>query len=245
MSDIKLKNKIEIKGRVTLLTGLHIGGNNLGMEVGGVNATVIRNPVTGIPYIPGSSLKGKLRSLLEQKRGLWDSMTKQIEYGPSQNEREDVVKMFGNAKSDNNNIPSKIIVRDCLMRDPNLVLEKAQNFDFPFTEVKTEVVIDRIKSVALPRQLERIPAGIEFEMNLVLNIWEGTNHDLAAQKCWISCSKGIDLLHKDYLGGKGSRGSGQVRIGIQSIISSDSSLTYASPDNLNYSSAYAAPVYGH
>jgi len=244
MSDKKLANKIEIKGRITLLTGLHIGGNNLGMEVGGVNATVIRNPVTGIPYIPGSSLKGKIRSLLEQKRGLWEQMTKQIEFGPSQNEREEVVKMFGNAKSDNNNIPSKIIVRDSLMRDPNVVLERAQNFDFPFTEVKTEVVIDRIKSVALPRQLERVPAGIEFEMNIVLNIWKGTIHDLEAERMLEILYEGFDMLHKDYLGGKGSRGSGQVRIGIQQI-SSDDQKPYTIPDNLTYSSAYAAAVYGH
>lgn len=49
----KLTHKILVDGGVSLLTGLHIGGNNMGMEVGGVNATVIRNPViTGQPYIP-------------------------------------------------------------------------------------------------------------------------------------------------------------------------------------------------
>jgi CRISPR-associated protein Csm3 len=259
----KLSDKIVVKGKITLLSGLHIGGNNMGMEVGGVNATVIRNPVTGEPYIPGSSLKGKIRSLLEQKAGIFDFMTNQVTHGAAQNGKHSIVKMFGNAKSDDENIPSKIIVRDCRLHGVDK-LNKVKTFDLPFTEVKTEVVIDRIRAVATPRQLERVPAGVEFNMEIVLNVWEETKkepetadentgaepvftndvkHKLTAQEMLQLLCEGFDLLEKDFLGGKGSRGSGQVKIGIESI-----SGTREIPkgfEHLTYNHTYAASIYGY
>lgn len=269
----KLSEKIVVKGKITLLSGLHIGGNNMGMEVGGVNATVVRNPVTGEPYIPGSSLKGKIRSLLEQRAGIFDFMTNQVTHGAAQDGKHLIVKMFGNAKSDNNNIPSKIIVRDCRLnkfgpgKDPNTSedkLSKVKTFDLPFTEVKTEVVIDRIRAVATPRQLERVPAGVEFDMEIVLNVWVETEkepeatvdnnvteiemtsdvkHKLTAEEMLQLLCEGFDLLEKDFLGGKGSRGSGQVKIGIQSI-SGDKKIPEGY-NHLEYKTCYAASIYGY
>ena len=57
--------KVVIRGRIKALTGLHIGAQRDVSEIGGIDNPVIKDPHTGLPYIPGSSLKGKLRSLFE------------------------------------------------------------------------------------------------------------------------------------------------------------------------------------
>lgn len=247
----KLTHKIVIEGRITLLTGLHIGGNNMGMEVGGVNATVIRNPVTGEPYIPGSSLKGKIRSLLDQREGRFAKLGS-IEFGPDDQPDQKLVQFFGNVKGSGDNIPSKVVFRDCRMVGADVLLKKVKTFDLPYTEVKTEVAIDRIKSSALPRSLERVPAGIEFKMSVVLNVWEDLSHALSEDAMLNLLFDGFKLLEKDYLGGKGSRGSGQVKIGIENIFKKDKitedqkgDLNAKIPPTLTYSTAYAAAVYGY
>jgi len=238
-----LSHKIVVEGKITLLTGLHIGGNNMGMEVGGVNATVLRNPVSGQPYIPGSSLKGKIRSLLEQKAGRFAKLGS-IEHGPDDDSTQKMVRMFGMVKGTNDNIVSKVIFRDCRMHKADLLADKIKTFDLPFTEVKTEVVIDRIKSSALPRSLERIPAGIEFCMSIVLNVWENSGTDVSEEDMLNILFDGFHLLEKDYLGGKGSRGSGQVKIGIENITKSQPrDLNSKIPSTLTYSNAYAAAIY--
>ena len=242
---VKLTHKIVVEGRITLLTGLHIGGNNMGMEVGGVNATVIRNPVTGEPYIPGSSLKGKIRSLLDQREGRFAKLGS-IENGPDDAPEQTLVRFFGNVKGSGDNIPSKVLFRDCRMIGADILLKKVKTFDLPFTEVKTEVAIDRIKSSALPRSLERVPAGIEFNMSVVLNVWEGLPHAIPEEDLLKLLFDGFQLLEKDYLGGKGSRGSGQVKIGIRNITKVEKDdLNKQIPALLKYSSAYAAAIYGY
>jgi CRISPR-associated protein Csm3 len=217
----------------------------MGMEVGGVNATVIRNPVTGEPYIPGSSLKGKIRSLLEQREGRYERLGS-IEFGPDDKPEHTNVRFFGNVKGSGENIPSKVLFRDARMIGAGLLLQKVKTFDLPFTEVKTEVVIDRIKSSALPRSLERVPAGIEFRMSIVLNVWEELPHALPQEVLLKVLFDGFHLLEKDYLGGKGSRGSGQVKIGIENISKIEKGdLNDQIPPLLKYSPAYAAAVYGY
>jgi len=241
----KLTHKILVDGRITLLTGLHIGGNNMGMEVGGVNATVIRNPVTGEPYIPGSSLKGKIRSLLDQKEGRFARLGS-IENGPDDDAGQTLVRFFGNVKGSGENIPSKVLFRDSRMIGAALLLKKVKTFDLPFTEVKTEVVIDRVKSSALPRSLERVPAGIEFKMSVVLNVWEDLVHAIPEEALLNLLFDGFKLLEKDYLGGKGSRGSGQVKIGIENITkTATGDLNTRIPPTLKYDPTYAAAVYGY
>jgi CRISPR-associated protein Csm3 len=240
----KLAHKIVLEGKITLLTGLHIGGNSTGMEIGGVNATVLRNPITGQPYIPGSSLKGKIRSLLEQQAGNFSRLSNIINNGPSNDSQVDTVQMFGMVKGTNENIVSRVIFRDCKMHKADLLAKKVKTFDLPFTEVKTEVVIDRITSSAQPRSLERVPAGVEFCLSVVLNIWENSEKDINEHDMLEILFNGFNLLEKDYLGGKGSRGSGQVKIGIEKITKdSDGDLNPLIPPSLNYSDEYAAPIY--
>ena len=196
----KLVKKIEINGTIVLKTGLHIGGTNAAMNIGGPDKFVVRNPLTQKPYIPGSSLKGKLRSLLELSRGEID--TNGEKSGPSSNPNHLSAKLFGTA-ADRGGHPSRILVRDSELITPE---EEFSNTDLLYTESKTEVSIDRITAKAQPRTFERVPAGAKFCLNMVLNIFEGDDESELKK----GVSDAINLLEKDYLGGNGSRGYGQV-----------------------------------
>lgn len=200
-----MKNKVMIKKfkintRMTLITGLHIGAGSDNVEIGGIDRIVLRRAIDNIPYIPGSSLKGKIRSLLEQIAGA-------AEIGGS----ESVNKLFGTA-SDNVHIPSKLIVRDSYMsNESNDVLAKSEFTDMPFTEIKFENSISRVEGKATnPRQTERIPAGTSFDVEFIINVWDNEED---GEKSFELLKKGIAALENDYLGGSGSRGYGQVRFG--------------------------------
>jgi CRISPR-associated protein Csm3 len=181
-----------------------------------------------------------MRSLIEQVVGNYAAVRMGVvQNGPSENTNDNVVKLFGTAKNDNN-VPSKIIVRDCqLLSKYDHISELAQ-----YTEIKTEVVIDRITAAAMPRTLERVPAGVEFDMEIVLNIWEGAN-ELSENEAMRLIFMAMLLLESDYLGGKGSRGSGQVKIGIATITERDATF-YNDIANIQQSSftisAYQANI---
>lgn len=200
----QLVKKIKINTSITLITGLHIGGNGENVEIGGIDNPVIKLASKGdVPYIPGSSLKGKMRCLLEQAAG-----------APKVGLDEKVNNMFGitESKANNtNNQPSKIIVRDAMLsEDSKKMLLDCDNLDMPYTENKFENVIDRVKGIAQhPRQTERVPAGAEFNAEFIINVWDDDDE----QELLALFEKGIRLLENDYLGGSGSRGYGQIKFG--------------------------------
>lgn len=202
----KLIKKYIITGKIECLTGLHIGGTNSAMGIGGPDSMVLRNPLTNKPIIPGSSIKGKMRSLLELSCGeIGESMGGNIKNGPTQNKNHLAVKLFGSADSKGDNqLPSRLIIRDASLLTPD---EKFSNTDMPYTETKTEVVIDRITSGAMPRQIERVPAGAEFSLNMILNIFDTDNNE---DELKAALQRSMNLLEDDYLGGNGSRGYGQI-----------------------------------
>ncbi len=220
----QLVKKIFISGRIKTLTGLHIGGSNNQISIGGVDNVVIRNPFNDEPYIPGSSLKGKMRSLTEQSYGEYGrGIGRDSSSGALEDPKHEIVRLFGNAKGDRRNIPSRLIVRDGRI----LTHGYDQNTDFPYTELKTEVTIDRLTATATPRQLERVPAGVDFELQLVINVWEDKEQIageemVGGKELWEGqmvemVFNGLRLVQDDFLGGSGSRGSGQVKIGIDKI----------------------------
>ncbi|HBK29669.1 MAG TPA: type III-A CRISPR-associated RAMP protein Csm3 [Parabacteroides sp.] len=210
MEAIKLKKKIIYTGTITLLTGLHIGGTNAALNIGGPDKFVVRNPIDNIPYIPGSSLKGKMRALVEIANGCVS-----VENGAAQasNDPNSVSgKLFGVATGRGNNRPSRLIVRDAKLDVSN---EKMfENTDLPYTESKTEVAIDRVTAKAKPRTFERVPAGAQFKLSMVLNIFEGEDEAELVR----TLKSAIELLHDDYLGGNGSRGYGQVEIKLNESV---------------------------
>lgn len=200
----QLVKKIKINTSITLITGLHIGGNSENVEIGGIDNPVIKLASKGdVPYIPGSSLKGKMRCLLEQAAG-----------APKVGLDAKVNNLFGITESKTNNTsnqPSKIIVRDAMLSDDSKkMLLNCDNLDMPYTENKFENVIDRVKGIAQhPRQTERVPAGAEFNAEFVINVWDDDDE----KELIALFEKGIRLLENDYLGGSGSRGYGQIKFG--------------------------------
>jgi CRISPR-associated protein Csm3 len=202
MSDIRLTKKIVYTGTITLKTGLHIGGTNAALNIGGPDKFVVRNPISNIPYIPGSSLKGKMRALVEIANGETNRGK------PSNDPNSRSGKLFGISGDNNNSQASRLIVRDA---DLDIKSADFTNTDLPYTESKTEVAIDRVTAKSNPRTFERVPAGAKFKLNMVLNIFENEN-EYELKK---TLKQAIQLLEDDYLGGHGSRGYGQVKIELQ------------------------------
>jgi len=217
-----LVKKIEISGTIILKTGLHVGGTNSSMSIGGIDKGVIRNPLNNQPYIPGSSLKGKMRALLQVSRGeikvMQRPMGKDI-YNVSTDDKLDAL-LFGNATGNEKQHPSRLIVRDAFLLDAE---ELAKKTEIPYTEGKTEVVIDRITSAASPRQIERVPAGAKFSFNMVLNIWDHDDKNVNLLDTVFKC---LELLKDDYLGGSGSRGYGQLAFEITDILEKSTESYY-------------------
>lgn len=197
----KLIKKIKVSTSIDLLTGLHIGGGKDNVEIGGIDTPVIKiSTKKNQPYIPGSSLKGKLRGLLEQIEGKDLGKDKEIN------------SVFGFTEGKENSQASKLIFRDSYLTSISInLLENASHLDMPHTENKYENTIDRVKGVTKKggiRQTERIPAGVSFDVEIIINVWD---NDEDGQKSLAMLKKGIHALENDYLGGSGSRGYGQVR----------------------------------
>lgn len=201
---MKLIKKILLDYKITLLTGLHIGGTNSAIGIGGPDSFVIRNPVTGLPYIPGSSLKGKMRALVEIKDGSAENGK------PCTDPTKDAGLLFGTSAGSKGGQPSRIIVRDAMI-DHREAQKWVDLTDLHYTESKTEVSIDRITGTSSnsgPRTIERVPAGAIFNASMVVNVMEGEDEN----KLLKTLDRALKLLQDDYLGGNGSRGYGQVLI---------------------------------
>jgi CRISPR-associated protein Csm3 len=193
-----LVKKIKITTTLELITGLHIGGSSESVEIGGIDNPVIKIATKDSqPYIPGSSIKGKMRCLLEQIAG-----------SATVGGNTEINNLFGYSQT---NQPSKIIVRDAyLKKEWADRLRNCDNLDMPYTEAKWENVIDRVKGTAEhPRQTERIPAGVFFDVEFVINVWDSDKYE----DLFALLLKGIAALENDYLGGSGSRGYGQIKFG--------------------------------
>jgi len=196
----RLVKKIKISTEISIITGIHVGGSGDNVEIGGIDNPVIKLATrNNQPYIPGSSIKGKLRSLLEQIDGASDIGRSPI-----------VNVLFGYAPEGQ---PSKLIVRDAYLTDDSVdLLENTDTLDMPYTENKYENTIDRIKGATKRgglRNSERVPAGVKFDINFIINVWDTDNE----QELKDLLKKGIAALENDYLGGSGSRGYGQVKFG--------------------------------
>ena len=212
MDQIKLYGRVFISGTIRAETGLHIGGSEGAISIGGVDNVIIRDPLTQRPYIPGSSLKGKMRSLLEksQRSPQNRSIGRDVKIHTCENKGEyatcDVCQIYGVPAEAGFSQPTRLVVRDVLLSEASAARLEAAKTDLPFTEVKWEVAIDRITSSATPRQMERVPAGAEFgEFELVYSLYEAEDVQRFA-----SLISSMSLLEDDYLGGSGSRGSGKI-----------------------------------
>ena len=210
--------KVIVRGKIRLKTGLHIGAQRETMDIGGVDNPVIKDPITGLPYIPGSSLKGKLRSLLERAKGLELNRNIGTMHNPiwihacdkSYDEIKncEVCRLFGTSGKEGDNYPARILVRDAILTEE---FEKRWE---DIVEIKYETAIDRITSAANPRPMERVPPGVEFEFEIIYNVEDEETREQDLKNLFSA----MKLLEDDYLGGSGSRGYGKVEILITSIV---------------------------
>lgn len=222
MTDINLFGRVIITANIEAMTGLHIGGSNTGMEIGGLDKAVIRNPMNNQPYIPGSSLRGKMRSQTEKVLGLPQNnpigqatihvCKNAADY--NQNGGCPVCHVFGVPAEIGYSGPTRLVVRDTLLTKDSAEALDRVNSDLRYAELKTEVAIDRVTSAAVPRTIERVPAGAMFgPAELVYGIYE--QNDYARLKTVIQA---MQLVEDDYIGGSGSRGSGKVRFTAINVV---------------------------
>jgi CRISPR-associated protein Csm3 len=216
--------KLILEGEIHCQTGLHIGAGKGSLEIGGADNPVVKDAF-GIPYIPGSSLRGRLRALLEQTMGLavpselvYLSKRKGQEVRIHQSDRPDdeicvlfgrnpgrVEKVSGEALDAPVATPARLTVYDAPLIVDSITPQMRENLDDELTEVKSENAVDRITSQANPRTLERVPAGARFKFRMVMDVLCEEDKSLIAR-----LSEGLRLLEDDALGGGGSRGSGRV-----------------------------------
>lgn len=205
---------VNIKGQIELLSGLHIGGGDDTMKIGGIDNGVIKDINTDNPYIPGSSLKGKLRSLLEWNTGVVgigdgspfnSKLFKDPLFSDStiKNNAENLLKLFGDKEGEYG--ITRISVGDCA------VSQETFDRELKLSEAKYENVINRQKGTAEhPRQTERVPAGVKFDFDIRVKVLEEDNEGELIQMV----KDGLDLVANDHLGGSGSRGYGRVKFHI-------------------------------
>src|SRR5512146_2411605 len=224
-TQLRLIGKLILEGQLHCETGLHVGAGKGSLEIGGSDNPVIKDAF-GRPYVPGSSLRGKLRSLLEQAHGLavptelvYLSKRKGQEVRIHQSDRPDdeicllfgrnpgrMERVGGETLESSQATPARLAVYDAPLDPASITPQMRENLDDELTEVKSENAIDRITSQANPRTLERVPAGARFRVRMVLDVLCDEDKALAAR-----LMEGLRLLEDDALGGGGSRGSGRVR----------------------------------
>lgn len=195
-----LKGKILITGTLKVITGMHIGGSSEFAPIGAVDSPFIRDPFTHAPIIPGSSLKGKIRTLLA-KLSCDGYILNEVE-----KDNTVISRLFG-ASGKSYALPARLQFFDLFVTETTKKNFTAIETDTYIGEVKFENTISRTSGVANPRQIERVPAGAGFDFKLVYNVerLEESEEDLK------TLATGFKLLENDYLGGHGSRGYGRVQ----------------------------------
>lgn len=204
-----LVGKLKITGILKVETGMHIGGSSEFAPIGAVDKPFIRDILTQAPIIPGSSIKGKMRTLLAKK-----SCSSYILNDISE-DSEVIKRLFGSA-ANNKPRPSRLQFFDLFMTKDSIEQLDSMDTDTYLGEVKFENSINRLTGEANPRQIERVPAGAKFNFTLVYNIESEKEEILEDIK---ELRLGLDLLSVDYLGGHGSRGYGRISITIDKVTS--------------------------
>jgi CRISPR-associated protein Csm3 len=217
---MRMIGRVQLEAGLRVLTGLHIGAGKESIEIGGIDNPVIKHPHTGEPFVPGSSVKGRTRYLLEWAFGSLREDGHPWGFDANDSRQtfdadDPVQRIFGTpAKRESwSGGPTRLICRDAMLstswRDE--ILKRGLSY----TEDKTEVVIDRIAGKAHdrvgPRQTERVPAGAAFEAKFVFRLYDTADGGARDRQCLAWFIQGLDLLELDALGGSGSRGYGRVK----------------------------------
>lgn len=197
--------QVAYKLRITLESGLHIGGGDTAIEIGGVDNKVIRDVISNEPYIPGSSLKGKMRHLLETYYANDADKLKMI---------NQLFGVAGNEKNDKSYRQTRLQFVDLFMNQKTKKTLNKVLGPRVYTVVKYENKIDRQAGKGtVPRPTERVPKDSIFEGALIMNVIGDLDDDREAFEEVLN--QGIELLNKSYIGGNGSRGYGKIKAEIR------------------------------
>lgn len=213
MAEYKLNGIYKIKGQIKLETGLHIGGDEGVIEIGGNDNPITRDISTGNPYIPGSSLKGKMRYLMEWYTGSINENGNVYSGNDlSKNKTKNgelLLKIFGSSNGKNTvEGPTRITVKDIfLTKDSKKEVKKMKEKIGTDTEFKSENNINRLDSSAKPRNLERVPRNLVFDMEINFKVLNLDKKEEIKEMIL----KSLKLVEIEGLGGSVSRGSGQVK----------------------------------
>ncbi|MCB0572930.1 MAG: type III-A CRISPR-associated RAMP protein Csm3 [Phaeodactylibacter sp.] len=220
------KANLILRGKIECLTGLHIGGSKEKMEIGGVDSIVVRTPRNDYPYIPGSSLKGKMRHLLEYILGgvgdpVFQSKDEPLEKALGRvSRKKEIVRIFGAGASEreipSNNLENigltRLVVRDAMPDEETIEMWESLGSDAHFTEYKAENTIDRLTSAANPRFIERVVEGSKFDFEMVYSVFEiGSSYVADTNADLRNLLLGLRLLEGSALGKSGSRGYGKIQ----------------------------------
>ena len=189
--------KIKFSAQIRLETGLHIGASNAFAAIGAMDSPVIKDPITNLPIIPGSSLKGKMRTLLAKV------YNEKVAEKPS-DDSDVLSRLFGNSE-DKRFKMGRLIFRDAFLSNADELDSLGAR---SYTEVKFENTIDRITAEANPRQIERAIRNSTFDFELIYEITDKNENQV--EEDFKVIRDGLKLLELDYLGGSGSRGYGKV-----------------------------------
>jgi CRISPR-associated protein Csm3 len=217
----KLVGLKTITGTIEVRSGLHVGVGRDHIEIGGIDLPVIKEAIDDTPYIPGSSLKGKLRSLLEWRLGCIESDGRGNVWGTGNDwlkgddpQADPVLRIFGTTHKEWKGGPTRLIVRDAPL-DPAWA-EEVRGRGLLLTEEKMEVSINRLEGKAAsagPRTTERVPAGARFPFEMTYRVFSFDGDGGAQDRDLLNhLFTALRMLELDALGGSGSRGYGRVRV---------------------------------
>lgn len=195
-------SKILITGKIEVITGLHIGGGGETSMIGAIDSPVVRDPRTKMPIIPGSSLKGKMRSLLAKH------------FNPARvihnADAPEVLRLFGSSEKGNIQ-QARLQISDAFFEAESA--EEFKNQGLAVTETKFENTINRLTAVANPRQIERVTRGAKFDLHIIYNV----ENEADVVEDFANIKKAIQLLENDYLGGGGTRGNGRIAFEVDEV----------------------------
>lgn len=237
---MKLRYQIILEGKIVTKTGLMIGTGREAFEIGGVDNPVIKDP-NGKPYIPGSSIKGKMRALIERTRDLTplkEARLKIAKLNPQSEQNR--IKQIEKQLEEDHNWHKVGIAFIHICDDPNcgicnvfgrpgekataeptrLYVRDARLDEEAFKEMFPELhKLSEYTEVKWENVIDRVTSAATPRQNE--RVPAGARFDFEMiynvyderDKGWIMdvFVKGMEMLENSYIGASGSRGYGKIK----------------------------------
>ena len=228
--ELKLKKVLLLEGNLVAETGLRIGTGKASLTIGDIDMTTVKDPKTGLPYIPGSSIKGKLRSTITkmkkdlaplkeyyESKGKSEAQLKELGWKKIQDiwihdcskTECEICTVYGSSAENNTRGPTRIKVFDApavgIWKD-----EKINQIHNPdeLLEIKSENTLDVLTAHSVPRTVERVSAGTVFKFKLAFEVYNDEDEKLFTQYV----IDPLKVILREGIGSSTSRGYGKLRL---------------------------------